>query len=318
MAQADIAVIVPYFEDYESFRFLLNDFNSLLLKKTVERMQFFVIDDGSQKSPARKALREATLPGLNIRVISLVGNFGHQIAIFCGLQYVYTQSGFEYTVVMDADGEDTVLNLDKLLESIQSTDSVEVVVSTRARRNETLAFNVFYKIYRFVFRALTGETLNYGNFMVLRKRALSILVCRNTLPLHFAGTVKLSRIALNYIRQDRGPRYVGKSKSDFISQVSHGVRAIACYGNKVSLRIVVVGVFLAFASVVGMASATSLKVLGLATPGWFSISLGVLGLAVLQTSFMTLSIAVTSSSKNLISPLDRNEFKKYVLDICDV
>jgi hypothetical protein len=105
---------------------------------------------------------------------------------------------------------------------------------------------------------------------------------------HVAATLLISRLRLALCALDRGPRYAGHSKMNFTGLVLHGCRALMIFAEDVLLRVCLLCFGVATLSVAGMMATVILKSIGTATPGWFSIALGILLLVLLQTSALTL------------------------------
>lgn len=153
---------------------------------------------------------------------------------------------------------------------------------------ETLRFKIFYVVYKWIFNLLTGHSINFGNFMIFKLNAVKRLVAMNELWVHLAGCVLVSRLRIGICDINRGSRYAGKSKMNFIDLALHGFRALMVFSENVLVRVGVFCAMVAFLSIVGVVLAMGLKMFGYATPGWFSMVLGILLLVFLQTGALTL------------------------------
>jgi len=103
-----------------------------------------------------------------------------------------------------------------------------------------------------------------------------------------AGCVLASKLRVATRALDRGPRYAGQSKMNFVGLALHGFRALMVFADDVLVRVGIACSGVAVLSLVGSAVAIMLKLLGFATPGWFSVALGILLLMFLQTGAITL------------------------------
>jgi len=277
-----IVVVTPIYEDTESASCLFSELSS------VSEEKFFIVavDDGSVHSPVNIEMIKNT--GLDGVVIKLKRNVGHQKAIAVGLSYVEEQlSNYKRVVVMDSDGEDAPNSICDLLQQA-SKNNVDVVVAQRKSRVETLWFRSFYIVYKWIFRVLVGRWIDFGNFMVMKPSAVSRVVSMHELWLHLASCVLVSRLRVVTYPLDRGERYAGIGKTNFIGQVLHGFRAIMVFAEDVLVRVGVACALVAILAVLGGVTAVFLKLLGFATPGWFSIAVGILLLVFLQTGALTL------------------------------
>jgi len=215
-------------------------------------------------------------------------NVGHQRAIAIGLHYVAENfPNAPCTVVMDSDGEDTPATIPQLIAPLES-DDIDAVVAQRKSRMETLHFKLFYVLYKFIFRLLTGRKINFGNFVALKPTAVRRLTSMPELWTHLAGCVLLSKLRVQSEPIDRGRRYAGKSKMNFTGLALHGFKAVMIFAEDVLVRVgIVCSNVAAFAIAAGFI-ATLLKIIGFATPGWFSVTIGILLIVFLQTGALTL------------------------------
>ncbi|SPJ14804.1 putative glycosyltransferase [Burkholderiales bacterium] len=277
-----LVVVTPVFEDVEASSRLFQELAAVF------QGQVFIaaVDDGSVRQPVD--VSNISNAGLDGVVIRLKRNVGHQRAIAIGLSYVATHLLDAQTiVVMDSDGEDVPRSIKELLQPLESAD-VDVVVARRRNRVETLQFRMFYLVYKWLFQLLTGHTISFGNFMALKPAALKRLVAMQELWIHFAGCVLVSKLRIAVCPLDRGPRYAGRSKMNFVGLALHGFKGLMVFAEDVLVRVGIACALIAALSIIGSAAAVLLKVFGFATPGWFSIALGILLLVFLQTGALTL------------------------------
>lgn len=289
-----IAIVTPVYEDRESFKMLCEDIERLDLNITV-----FAIDDGSVNMPL---LRDdiSLFRKINIKIIRLTRNIGHQKAIAVGLNYVYHnyKNEFDFVVTMDSDGEDNPTQISNLIESL-ITEQKDIAVASRKKRKETTTFKIFYFIYKMIFALLTGKKINFGNFILFRSNVLKRIISMNEIWIHLAASVLLSKLRIAQVPIDRGHRYRDKSKMNFVGLVLHGFRALMVFAEDVLVRIGLFSTFVAFLSIFGILIAFILKFFGNATPGWFSIVVGILFVVFLLTGILSLiSLMLTGVLKN--------------------
>lgn len=282
MDHAKLIVVTPVFEDTEAATILFSE----LASTCGQSIHIVAVDDGSVRQPlALDGMRAAGVPGT---VIRLRRNVGHQRAIAIGLGYVADQfDAIERLVVMDSDGEDLPATIASLVGDLDNND-VDVVVAQRRSRVETLRFKTFYMVYKWLFSLLTGRKISFGNFMAMNERAVRRLSSMGELATHVAGTVLVSRLRWRTCSLDRGPRYAGKSKMNFVGLTLHGFKGLMIFAEDVLVRVGIACALIALFSLLGGATAIVLKAVGYATPGWFSVALGLLLLVFLQTGAITL------------------------------
>lgn len=280
-------VITPVYEDNEASARLFQELHD----QFANRVKVVAVDDGSVREPLDPdSIAKA---GLNGVVIRLRRNVGHQQAIAVGLNYVAENLGEMPVVIMDSDGEDLPSTIPNLLEPLQEPD-VDMVVAERQSRVETFKFVAFYAIYKRFFRFLSGRKISFGNFMALNPSGVKRLASMQELWTHVAGCALASKLRIVNRPLDRGPRYAGQSKMNFVGLALHGFRALMVFAEDVLVRVGIACAAIAGSTVVAGMMAVFLKLFGFATPGWFSVALGILMIVFLQTGALALMTLMLS------------------------
>jgi hypothetical protein len=277
-----IAVVTPVFEDQAASSRLFDE----LVKVLGARLFVVAVDDGSVREPVQ--LDWITRAGAAGVVLRLRRNVGHQRAIAIGLCWAAENlADVAHVVVMDSDGEDLPQSIAHLVSALDSPD-VDIVVAKRGSRVETLRFRAFYVVYKALFRLLSGRAISFGNFMAMTPAAMRRLAAMQELWIHVAASVLNSKLRVATRALDRGPRYAGQSKMNFVGLALHGFRALMVFADDVLVRVGIACALVAGLSLAGSGAAITLKLIGFATPGWFSVALGILLLMFLQTGAITL------------------------------
>ncbi len=301
-------VVTPIYEDSEAASRLFVE-----LRRTLgPDLHVVAVDDGSVKEPVGPdMIRNAGLRGV---VLRLKRNVGHQRAIAIGLCHVAETMPDALCIVMDSDGEDLPETVDQLLEALEAQDS-DAAVARRASRVETLRFKAFYQIYRLFFRLFAGREIGFGNFMALRPTAVKRLAAMQELWTHVAACLIASKLRIAPVSIHRGPRYAGQSRMNFPGLVLHGFRALMVFAEDVLVRVGLFCLVVMVLSTVGVAAVALLKALGLATPGWFSVALGVLVGIFIQTGALTLMCLMLAgiSRNSALLPIDQTVFIDEIL-----
>ena len=197
-----------------------------MLAKCPARFTVVVVDDGSLDDTLA-LLREhrSTVPNVNVQVISLAYNMGHQEAINQGLLYASTTDAAHF-IVMDSDGED---DPGAIVELVSLADSPVVFVA-RGRRSESIGFKLGYWTYRRVFRFIAGRSISFGNYSMINRRVLEAVVDRSFV--HYAAFLSKQRVPARIIVRDRRPRTAGGTKMGFRSLSLHAFRSLIEYGEE--------------------------------------------------------------------------------------
>jgi glycosyltransferase involved in cell wall biosynthesis len=187
---ASLVIVTPVYEDIEASKMLFIE----LHKELGPEIFIVAVDDGSVEQPLDiESMRAANVDGV---VIKLKRNVGHQRAIAIGLNYVADKlPNNMQVVIMDSDGEDLPGSIPNMLMKLSSSE-VDIVVAQRKSRVETLRFRAFYKVYKWLFKVLSGRTISFGNFMVLKPTALKRISAMQELWTHLAGCVLSSKLRI--------------------------------------------------------------------------------------------------------------------------
>lgn len=291
-----MAVIAPVYNDWVSFRHLVNALENIFVS-TQHTLDIYAVNDGSDE--AMSAIDTANLKAIqHVEIIHLRRNVGHQRAIAMGLMTVAQTDGSlsqpDVVIVMDSDGEDRPEALPDLLAYYAQQSRPSIVVARRARRTETRVFRGFYTMYKQLFHLMVGFNIDFGNFCLLPFRDLDGLIYDPNLWNHFAATLLRSKRPLSRLSIDRGRRYDGASKMNFNGLVIHGLSALSVYFDLIITRLLIaIGVLSTFA-LIGMLVVVGLVLFtDLAIPGWATSAFGFLAIFLVQMLlFAGLSIFV--------------------------
>jgi len=272
-----LLIVTPVYDDWESFGHLLRDIEIALPAESYE-VEIVAVDDCSNTSPTAPMLAGSIE---SVAVLRLTMNVGHQRAIAVGLVHVDSEQGAEAVAIMDSDGEDVPAELKRMVDAAVAEPGV-AIVAQRFKRSETLGFRLFYWLYVQIFRALTGNRIDFGNFSVLAREHVGRLVHNPNIWNNFAATLIQAKIPIHRVPTARGKRYAGRSHMKLVSLITHGLGAISVFTDAVFVRIL-----LASAGIFTLAILAVIVVIGirfftdLAIPGWAT---NVLGFAVLLSA----------------------------------
>jgi glycosyltransferase involved in cell wall biosynthesis len=308
-----LAVVIPVFNDWEALTLLLQKLDDSLAARGM-RASAIVVDDGSTSRPLQDLVRGAPRALVEVEILHLARNLGHQRAIAIGLTFVHQERSCDAVVVMDGDGEDRPDDVPRLVDELLASQCEEVVFAARVRRTEGVLFRVFYALYRVAHRLLTGVAVKVGNFSVLPHRHLSTFVVVSEAWNHYAAAIFHARIPYRLVPTVRGHRLSGRSTMNFVSLVTHGLSAIAVFGDIAGVRILL-GSSGLFGSVLALLLVTVLIRLctNLAIPGWATYSSGLL--VVISSQILTVAFVVAFfilSSRNNLSFVPLRDYKLFV------
>lgn len=308
----NLAIVTPVFNDWPSLFQLINELDHLDLPSNIS-VSLFAIDDGSNEASFQYQSNEVHRI-CDIEVITLVCNMGHQRAIAVGLVEVYSRKKFDAVLVMDSDGEDCPSDVPRLVEKAMQCPGC-IICAQRRRRPGLLAFRIWYECYKLVFRILTGEYINFGNFCLIPGKRLEALVTNPSIWNNLAGALMRARLPLGSLQADRGQRYAGRSKMNFVSLVMHGLSAMAVYSDTIMVRMLLAALGLSVLTTCGLFIVIFIKLItNLAIPGWATSSVGILLVILLQAlMFFTISAFNMMSARSIKAVIPLLDAPSFIL-----
>ncbi len=265
------SVILPAYNEAEGLAGIVDRVMRSLEEAECGPYEVVVVDDGSSDESWAQivAISETRGAGV-IRGLRLSRNFGHQIAVYAGIQ----ASSGSRVAVLDCDGQDPPELLGPMF--AQLDEGYDVVNAVRRQRRGSILRRLgYFAFYRLFSRAVPFRVpLDSGDFCVMGPRV--------------ADTIRRSRLHSPFIRglrswiggrqvdfpYPRGTREFGRSKYGFVGLVLLGAQGITSF-SKVPLRMaVLMGGLISLASICYAVTIVAMKVL-LGYPdfsGWASLA----------------------------------------------
>jgi glycosyltransferase involved in cell wall biosynthesis len=284
----DLIVLMPVYNDWKALSSLLprldQELNANRLSATV-----VLVDDGSTVAIPNDLCPNGFQCIESIDVLSLRRNLGHQRAIAVGLSYIEANMACQYVIVMDADGEDDPRDVPRLVRECIANQGMKIIFAARTRRSEGLFFKFFYHSYRFIHFLLTGVKVRVGNFSVVPMASLKRLVAVSELWNHYAAAVHKARLPMEVIPTKRSSRLAGPSHMDIVALVVHGLSAMAVFGDRIGVRLLLLvslGILVNVGALVGVIVIRLFTTL--AIPGWATYAVGLLFIMLIQMLLVVL------------------------------
>ncbi len=312
---SSILLIIPVFNDWESLELLLMHLDEVFKEGNV-RAEVLVVDDASSIS-APDSFKSSNFKAINkVYVLELRRNLGHQRAIAIGLAYVEANIKCQAVVVMDGDGEDAPRDVLRLIVQCDKEGYEKIVFARRTKRSESQMFKIFYLIYKWLYKLLTGQEINVGNFSIIPYKILRRIVVVSEIWNHYAAGIFKAKLPSTHIPCKRGVRLAGQSKMKFVSLVSHGLSAISVYGDIIGVRFLVAIFFLMLFSVSLIAV---ILVVRIAIPNWAPYVAGLSFIILLQSMTISLSfVFLILNGRNNFGFLPKRDYHYFILDVQQV
>jgi hypothetical protein len=236
--------------------------------------RFVVVDDTAGQDPEIDRLRELQ----DVTVLEPPFNLGHQRAIVYALRKTMPAvSDDDLVVTLDADGEDRPEDLPRLLAPLRvdSHPAQKVALALRSKRRESIGFKVkvMYRLFRLLFRSLTGTTVRSGNFAAMPGSVARKALRHPTFDLSYSSAILALDMPIEYVPCERGERYEGRSKMTFGRLGMHGLRMLMPFTDRIAMRALGVFVFFLVLGVLLALTVLSIRVFTDSTvPGWASFT----------------------------------------------
>lgn len=282
---ARLAVVLPCLDDWSSAEQVLSDLDAAMSKHA--QTPVLLVDDGSSTDPPQSLLEKEFIH-IQASILRLESNLGHQPALCIGLSEALRDNSRTHFVLLDSDGEDRPTDIMVLLDAL-SQHVGTAAVAVRKRRHSGTSFKVFNRLFQWLFRVLTGQELNFGNFMILTRQGATRVVNNADSWNNIPTSLIRSRAQIVRVPLDRGKRHAGQSKLGLVGLINHGLGAISVYSDVVFTRVIVASAAaLGLSAVVGVAALVTRLFSGTPLPGWFA-----LGTTAVATGSLVLLVSVT-------------------------
>jgi hypothetical protein len=311
----EITILTPTYDDWESVFALLGQLDEVLTADGL-KADVIIIDDGSPVFADTLDFGSLTLSAIQeVEVVTLTRNMGNQRALATGIAYVAENRDCEILVVMDSDLEDQPKYVPDLIAEAKKTGN-EVIFAERTRRSEGFTFKAFYKIYKYLYKVLTGMPISIGNFSAIPGRLVKRIANVSEIWSHFPAGIMRARIPFHSIPATRGQRLHGESKMNLVALVVHGMNGFAVHADVVGVRMVIaifgIGAVILLALFLTIAKRF---VFDFFVVGWTSMVVIILSIAVIQAFMAAIFMAfVIVSSRNQRVVIPAIDFEKYILE----
>jgi glycosyltransferase involved in cell wall biosynthesis len=302
MAPAPTIIIAPCFNEGKAVIGFLERVEAATAA-LADRFEVVIVDDCSTDDTLALLRRFSfKSPNISLCVLHLKFNVGHQAAIYQGLLFA-SKLPASHFIVMDSDGEDSP---DAIPELLLHGDA-DIVHVVRGKRQEGSVFKMSYRIYKAVFRLITGKRMNFGNYCMISRKVADSAVHHSFT--HFAAFLSKQRATRDSIIVSRERRIGGRSKMSFKNLLSHAFKSFVEYGEDLllvflkSFIVIMLLFFVAAGNVIYQKFVADTAILG-----WTSVvAIGLLNMAILSIGFFVLGILLLNvahqTNANLRMPI---------------
>jgi dolichol-phosphate mannosyltransferase len=301
----DISVIVPL-KDEENNVYELYTRLTAVIHKITQQYEIILVDDGS-KDNTFFAIEKFAKEDDNLRYISFSRNFGHQAALYAGLE----KCKGNYVILIDGDLQDPPEAIEQLFVKIK--EGYNIVYARRTSRKGETFFKKFTA--KFFYRLLNKITatripIDTGDFRIMDRKVTDELLRMKEPNKFLRGQIAWLGFKESYIEYTREERKNGNSNFSYRRMFHFAFDGITGFSNFplkfASLSGIVVSAF-AFLFIVYVLLAK--LVWGQTITGWASMMVTILFLGGIQL----LSIGIIGEYISRINDAVRNR-QPYVVD----
>lgn len=231
MTQTIVSIIIPIYNEEENISELYRRLQTVM-KQIDGEVELIFIDDGSRDN-SLNLMRDIYQRDYHFNYISLARNFGHQIAVTAGLNFV----NGKVVVVMDADLQDPPELILPMIEKWRQ--GYQVVYAQRISRKKESFFKRFtaYAFYR-ILRRLADVNIppDTGDFCLMDREVVDILNAMPERNRYIRGLRAWVGFRQTAIPFEREPRFAGKVKYSFAKSWALAINGIISF-SRVPLKL---------------------------------------------------------------------------------
>jgi len=220
-----ISFIIPTYNEQESLPFLFERLNQVTQKIDNYEFEFLFVNDGS-KDKSLELIKEQRAIDSRVSYVDFSRNFGKEIAMIAGLDYVTGDA----VIFMDADLQDPpelIFEFVKYWE--QGYD--DVYAKRKSRKGETFLKKFTSKMYYKVLQKLAGMEIqkDTGDFRLLDRRCVNALKKLRESQRCTKSMFSWIGYKKKEVLYDREPRIAGKTKWNYRKLIDLAIDGITSF-----------------------------------------------------------------------------------------
>lgn len=268
----DISVIVPVFNE-ESNLLVLHERLVNVITGITNQYEIIFVNDGS-KDNSLTVIKTLAQQFPQIKYIDFSKNFGHQLAVFAGLEHASGNA----IVIIDADLQDPPELIIELHKKLQQ--GFDVVYAQREQRvgeswHKLLTAKLFY---RFINR-LSDVTipLDTGDYRIITKKIKDIIVAMPERNKFLRGQIAWAGFHQTSVLYKRDERHAGSTNYSYSKMFSFAFDGITAFSNLPLRLATYMGFLVSFVSFLVILYTLYQKYInGNVVQGWSSLMVSIL------------------------------------------
>jgi len=221
--------LIPVFNDWNSLNILLKKIDQEILSSQ-DKFDVFVLNDNST---IKHSIENQNFKKINsIKILNLKKNLGSQRALAIGLKYLFISEKKTNIILMDADGEDDPILLNKIIDFSKKFPN-KIITVNRTKRNEKLIFRFMYEVHYLLTLLITGKKIRFGNYSLINSDKLKKLFSKGDLWGAYSAAIINNYTDIKPIFFERKKRYADETKMNLPKLLFHSLRIISVFNKKV-------------------------------------------------------------------------------------
>ena len=222
----DISVVIPVFNEEGSLSVLQERLENVLTSITNE-YEIIYVNDGS-KDHSLSMIKEMAQKNPQIKYIDLSKNFGHQTAVFAGLEHANGNA----IVIVDADLQDPPELITALYDKMKQ--GFDVVFAQREQRvgeswHKILTAKLFYRAINKL--SDVDIPLDTGDYRIISKKIKDIIVSMPERNKFLRGQIAWTGFDQTSIKYKRDERYAGNTNYSYSRMFKFAFDGITAFSN---------------------------------------------------------------------------------------
>ena len=262
-----VAFVIPLYNEEEVFPLLFEEIEAYRAAHP-EVVQVVFIDDGSRDATAR-LVREHTAGKAGYVLLRFSRNFGHQLAVTAGMEFVETDAA----VILDADLQDPLEVVTEMIAQWQA--GYDVVYGIRQQRQgepwpRRAAMWVFYRLFHRL--SDIDAPLDAGDFRLVGRPVLDAYRRLQEQQPYVRGLISWIGFNQTGVPYVRPPRAAGTTKYPFRKLLRLATDGIFSFSDRPLRYAVRAGLLVVGLSMLGLVWIVVQKyVVGVSVTGWASV-----------------------------------------------
>lgn len=265
-------IVVPCYNEEQvlpiSSSLFLDQLNDLISKELISKdSRILFVNDGS-KDDTWELIKEFASKDKHFIGICQSRNRGHQNAVLAGLMEAKPVA--DITISIDCDGQDDVKAMEEMVREYY--DGCEIVYGVRSNRKSDTFFKrktaeSFYKFMNF----MGAEVVyNHADYRLVSARVLEEFADFKEVNLFLRGMFPLVGFKSTSVYYERHERLAGKSHYPLSKMIGLAFDGVTSLSVKPIRMIMMLGIFVALLSFIGIIWAVITTIIGKSVAGWAS------------------------------------------------